>query len=267
MESVGVDSADESGSSSQNGVGRRGLLFSGARVVAAVGLLGVAGSGVAPVAAAAQPVRYPTTGLRIPDTELARQAMEFVREVSTPTLFGHVMRSYQFGVLMLERTGQRYDRELLFVGAALHDLGLVERFVSTAERFELDGADVARRFLRERGMSTARADVVWDAIALHTNFTIAARKRPEIAAVAAGAGVDVSGQGLDQLDRDDVAEVLETYPRLGFKREAIANIIDQCRRKPMAYLLHPFAEVGRKYIPGFPVPTIEQAVLAAPFPE
>ncbi|MGM1064422.1 HD domain-containing protein [Saccharothrix sp. Mg75] len=205
------------------------------------------------------------TGLRLPDTLLALQAMRFARDESSETLFNHVMRSYHFGALLLDRAGVRYDRELLFIGSVLHDIGLVERFTSPAERFELDGADAARRFLRERGMPDDRAEVVWDAIALHTNHSIAARKRPEIAAVAAGAGVDVGGSGLESLDPDDVAEVLAAHPRTGFKRDTVDTILDHCRRKPAAYFMHPFAEVGRRHLPGFAVPTVEDVVLAAPF--
>lgn len=202
-----------------------------------------------------------------PDTALAREALRWVRAVSPEVLFNHVMRSYRFAVLLLEREGTSYDQELLFIGCALHDLGLVERFTSATERFELDGADAALRFLRERGMSRDRLDVVWDAIALHTNPAIAARKRPEIAAVAAGAGVDVAGRGLEALDPADVAEVLAAYPRAGFKLTSTSTMVEHCRRKPFAYFAHPFAEVGRRHIPDFAVPTVEDATLAAPFAE
>jgi hypothetical protein len=33
------------------------------------------------------------------------------------------------------------DHELLYVGAMCHDLGLTEKYRSTDQRFELDGAD------------------------------------------------------------------------------------------------------------------------------
>ncbi|MFC6094205.1 HD domain-containing protein [Saccharothrix lopnurensis] len=220
-----------------------------------------------PTAAATPSLPHPVAGLRPPDTALARQAMRFARDESSEILFNHVMRSYHFGALLLDRAGARYDRELLFIGSVLHDLGLVERFTSPTERFELDGADAARRFLRQRGVANDRVEVVWDAIALHTNATIAARKRPEIAAVAAGAGVDVGGRGLEDLDPADVAEVLAAYPRTGFKRDAVDTVLDHCRRKPTAYFTHPFAEVGRRHIPDFAVPTVEDVVLAAPFPD
>ncbi|MDQ2585226.1 HD domain-containing protein [Saccharothrix yanglingensis] len=268
MDDTSAEDGVEIRSDTGGHIGRRALLESGARLAVGAGVLGTAAATQGGTAAAAAPsARRPATGLRLPDTALARQAMRFARDESSEVLFNHVMRSYHFGVLLLERAGARYDRELLFIGSVLHDLGLVERFTTPTERFELDGADAARRFLRERGMAADRVDVVWDAIALHTNATIAARKRPEIAAVAAGAGVDVGGRGLEALDPDDVAAVVAAHPRTGFKRDTVDTMVDQCRRKPMAYFTHPFAEVGRRHIPGFAVPTVEDVVLAAPFPD
>jgi len=37
------------------------------------------------------------------------------------------------------------------------------------ERFEVDGANAARAFLKERGIATLQLQLVWDAIALHNN--------------------------------------------------------------------------------------------------
>ncbi len=247
-------------------VGRRELLGRGAKVAVGVGVLGI-GVSSAQVAVAAPEAGDALTRSGIPDGPVAREAMRLAREASSETLFNHVMRTYLYGVLLFERPGVRFDREMLFVACMLHDLGLVERYRSPAERFELDGADAAARFLRERRVSAERVDLVWDAIALHTNVSIAVRKRPEIAAVAAGAVLDVAGQGLDRVDPGAVAEVLAAYPRLGFKEDAVRTMVELCRTKPMAQFAHPFVEVGRRHIPGFAVPTIEDAVNAAPFAE
>jgi hypothetical protein len=204
-------------------------------------------------------------GIRVPDTRLARDTAAFVREASSPALFRHVLRTYLFGALLLDRRGVRYDRELAFVAAALHDLGLVEAYRTPTERFEVDGADAARRFLRGRRVPADRVAVVWDAIALHTNAGIAARKSPEIALVSLGSGLDFTGNGLDEIEPDALAEVLTAFPRDGFTQEALDTILSLCRTKPLSVLMHPFAEVGRRHLPGFPVPTLEDLLLAAPF--
>lgn len=204
-------------------------------------------------------------GIRIPGSRLARDAVEFAREASSETLFHHVMRSYLFGCALFDRRGVSYDRELAFVAAVLHDLGLVEAYRTPAERFEVDGADAARRFLVERRVPAERVDVVWDAIALHTDTGIATRKRPEIAMVSLGSGLDFSGNDLQQIPSGTREEILAAFPRKGFKQDALSTILSLCRTKPLSTLMHPFAEVGRRHIPDFPVPTVEDLLLGAPF--
>jgi hypothetical protein len=178
------------------------------------------------------------------------------------------MRSYVFGGLYFRNAGETYDAELAFVGTVLHDLGLLEPFMSPAERFELDGADAAMRLLNDWAVAPPeRAEIVWDAIALHMQVSIASRKRPEIALVSIGAVMDASGLNLDALSPDDVAAVLEAFPRIGFKQNAVETMTRLCEQKPIGQLLHPFADVGRRHIVGFSLPTIEDLMLAAPFAE
>ncbi|MEU4896600.1 HD domain-containing protein [Streptomyces sp. NPDC044780] len=248
-------------------VTRRTMLQRGAGVAAASAF--AAAVSHPPAAAAPRPRAdaLPTAvaGVRIPDSGLAREAAAFARGASTETLFNHVMRTYLFGCLTFDQQGVRYDRELVFVASVLHDLGLVQAYRTPNERFEVDGADAAQRFLREQRMSADRVAVVWDAIALHTTAGIAARKRPEIAMIAVGSGMDFSGNGLQKLPSDTLDEVLTAFPRKGFKQEAIDTIVSLCRTKPMGELMHPFAEVGRRHIADFSVPTVEDLLLAAPF--
>src|SRR5277367_5066925 len=106
-------------------------------------------------------------GIKVPDTVLVRDAIDLSRSASEPFLFNHVMRSWLFGILLSEGAERAPDAELLAVATILHDLGLTDRY--TAEnRFEVDGANAARSFLKGRGISTQQMQVVWDAIALHT---------------------------------------------------------------------------------------------------
>lgn len=206
-------------------------------------------------------------GVRIPDSEVARQAVTFTQSACSETLFNHVMRTYVFGSLLFDRRGVHYDRELVFLAAVLHDLGLVEAFQTPTGRFEVDGADAARRFLRQQRVPAERVELVWDAIALHTSVGIATRKRPEIALISVGSGLDFTGNGLQRIPPDSLDEVLAAFPRLGFKQDALDTILSLCRTKPMGELMHPFAEVGRRHIPDFSVPTLEDLLLAAPFRE
>ncbi|MGH9537569.1 MAG: HD domain-containing protein, partial [Terriglobales bacterium] len=133
-------------------------------------------------------------GIEISVTPLVRDAVELARSLSEPYLFNHVMRSWLFGILLSEGAERAPDPELLAVSAVLHDLGLTDRY--TAEnRFEVDGANAARAFLKNRGISTQQMQVVWDAIALHTTPSIAPHKEPEVAMTHLGITIDVIGIG------------------------------------------------------------------------
>ncbi|MEM5431081.1 HD domain-containing protein [Cupriavidus oxalaticus] len=189
-----------------------------------------------------------------PDTAICVAAMEFAREHSPQVLFNHVMRTYAFGRQAGLQRDAEYDEEMLFIGAMLHDLGLVEAFIRN-DRFEIDGADVAAEFLSKHGYSDKKIAVIWDAIALHTTPGIPQRKQPEIALLQLGAGIDVGSVPKTLLAPDAVEIILSEYPRLGFKKAMLAAMAEVVRRKPMTGVVNLMADVGRErahlHIPNF----------------
>ena len=134
-------------------------------------------------------------GIRVPDSALAREVTEFIRDVEDDLLFNHSRRVFFFGALQGLRRGLQPDLELLYVGAMFHDLGLTERYRTSTIRFEVDGADAARDFLTRHGVDNADADKVWLGIALHTTPGVPEFMAPEIALIQAGVEVDVVGVG------------------------------------------------------------------------
>ena len=152
-------------------------------------------------------------GIKVADTSLVRDAIDLSRSSLEPYLFNHVMRSWLFGILLSEGTEVAPDPELSAVSAVLHDLGLTDRY-KAEDRFEVDGANAARAFLKDRGISTQQTQVVWDAIALHTTPSIALHKEPEVAITHSGIAVDVIGVGLDRIPQDKQRAVLTEFPRL-----------------------------------------------------
>src|SRR6202165_2461763 len=100
-------------------------------------------------------------GINIPDSKLAREVTELVRDTESPLLFHHSSRVYYFGALAGKHRGLRFDPELLYAGAMFHDMGLTHKHSSANERFEVDGANAARDFLRGHGISEAAIDTVW----------------------------------------------------------------------------------------------------------
>src|SRR6201981_2340544 len=95
-----------------------------------------------------QMTRTTIEGINIPDSKLAREVTELVRDTESPLLFHHSSRVYYFGALAGKHRGLKFDPELLYVGAMFHDMGLTHQHSSTNERFEVDGANAARDFLR-----------------------------------------------------------------------------------------------------------------------
>lgn len=177
------------------------------------------------------------------------------------------MRTYLFAALSFAKSGTTFDEELVFIASLLHDLGLVDAYMTDNERFEVDGADAAVSFLRQWGVPEAQLETIWDAIALHTSIGIVSRKRPDIAAVSLGSGMDMGGIGLQELEQVKIDEVLRQLPRLGFKKEAVQTVLRICERKPFSTVMTAFAEVGRRHNPLFLVPTLEDILLLAPFAE
>src|SRR5207245_8474276 len=155
----------------------------------------------------------------VPDTQLTREATGLLREFSTPLLFNHSHRVFFWANELGRQTGERFDVELLFVCAAFHDLGLLKKFSSTADRFEVDSANAARQFLEHHGIPNARIQTAWDAISLHTTPGIAAYKPLEVELLYNGVGLDVLGFGYDGFPEDLRTKIVGHFPRLNFEQD------------------------------------------------
>jgi len=172
-------------------------------------------------------------GVTIPDSKLAREVTELVRDTATPLLFHHSSRVYYFGALAGKRHGMRFDPELLYAGAMFHDMGLTARHSSANERFEVDGANAARDFLRSHGIRQEDIDVVWTAIALHTTPGIPQHMHPVIALVTAGVEMDVLGLTYDDYGATEREAVVRAHPRTErFKEDIIQAFYDGIKHKP-----------------------------------
>jgi HD domain len=202
----------------------------------------------------------------IPDSEICKKATQLTTEVSPSFLRNHCLRTFLFGDLLGKRDGLKCDRELLYLGAVMHDLGLTERF-GGEQRFEVDGADAARAFVLKHGLSDEKAEIVWDAIALHTSLGIASHKQPEIALVHLGASADVMGMRIADISPELVEQVLETYPRLGFNASMTELLVSQVKQKPQVAAFSWLAEVGRGCIHGFTSPNWQVVLDGSPFAE
>jgi HD domain len=168
----------------------------------------------------------------VPDTPLVRDITAFIREVEDDLLFDHSRRVFLFGALQGRRRGLQPDLELLYAGAMFHDIGLTEGYRGSMLRFEVDGANAARDFLREHGVDEASIRRVWLGIALHTTPGVPEFLDPEIALVTAGVETDVLGIGRDDLPPDALQAVTAAHPRPDFKRRILRAFNDGMKHRP-----------------------------------
>jgi HD domain len=203
-------------------------------------------------------------GIRIPDSKLAHEATELLREYGTPLLFAHSLRVYLFGAIRGRHRGLTVDHELLYFGAVFHDLGLTAKYRSQDHRFEIDSANAAGEFLRSNGIDDASVGVVWDAIALHTTPEIPWHKRPEIALVTGGVEADVLGDGLGEIPAGDREAVIAAFPRVNFKSGIVQAFSDGFAHKPMTAFGTMNTDVLERTLPGYRKPNFCELIAANP---
>jgi hypothetical protein len=121
---------------------------------------------------------------------------------------------------------------LLYAGAMFHDIGLTERYGTSMQRFEVDGANAARDFLLQRGVDDAAARRVWLSIALHTTPGVPEFLEPEIALVTAGVETDVLGIGRNDLSAEAIQAVTAAHPRPDFKNRILRAFTDGMKHRP-----------------------------------
>src|SRR6476620_12474955 len=116
-------------------------------------------------------------GVSVPDHPLITAVIEHAQRLSEPYLFNHAMRSWLFAEAIGRIKKIDYDRELVAIGTILHDIGLTAS-VSGPNRFEVNGADAALSFIKGKGISDRRAQLIWDLVALNSTPSLAIHKEP-----------------------------------------------------------------------------------------
>jgi hypothetical protein len=174
-----------------------------------------------------------TSGVIVPDSKLAREATELVRDTEPSLLFNHSTRVYYFGSLAGKKRGLKFDPELLYIAAMFHDMGLTREYSSKSDRFEVDGANAAKTFLRQHNISQPEIDTVWTAIALHTTPGVPQYMQPVVALLTNGVEMDVLGIAYSEFSNADREAIVAAYPRTEhFKEDIIQAFYDGIKHKP-----------------------------------
>jgi len=152
-------------------------------------------------------------GIQIPDSRLAKEATDLVRDTESDQLFNHSRRVFRWGALNGARRNLSYDAELLYIGAMFHDMGLTLAYRSKTDRFEVDSANAARDFLKRHGINEYDIEQVWLAIALHTTPGVPEHLKPVVSLVTTGVEMDVLGMRHHDFDDAQRASVVSAHPR------------------------------------------------------
>lgn len=173
------------------------------------------------------------TGINIPDSRLAREAAELVRDTAGNFLFEHSTRVYLWGALAGKARNLRFDAELFYVAALFHDMGLTTGYRDSQHRFEVDGANAARAYLRGHRIGEDDIERVWLAIALHTTPGISQHLHPVVALTAEGVMMDLVGVGAEKFTTTERDAIEAAYPHLpGFAEDLLQSLYDGLKHRP-----------------------------------
>ena len=207
-----------------------------------------------------------TAGVSVPDSPLISEAIDRAQRLYEPYLFNHAVRSWLFAETIGRVRGMEYDREVVAIGTLLHDIGLTAG-VSGPNRFEVNGADATRSFIKDKGLSDRREQLIWDLVALNSTPSLALHKEPEVAVGTMGIGLDYGGFGAELVPPATMTAILESFPRLRMK----TRFADACCRlvtaKPETSFDNFLRDFGERFVPGYTTVSTVDLLMHAPFEE
>jgi hypothetical protein len=186
-----------------------------------------------------------------PDTRAARDAQQYLQEISSGPMINHSLRTYYFSGIIYELSGltQSIDKEALYVAAVLHDVGLFQRSPPANEHcFSVGSAREARHIATDAGWNEARQDHIAAAITTDINpFVSLDEFGPEAHFMSVGGLVEVLAQEW-KAHRENVTERLKCFPRAGFAAETVRCVRNETKLNPgsrFAYLNPMFTTMVR----------------------
>jgi hypothetical protein len=202
----------------------------------------------------------------LPQTPVIGRAFDYARERLEPFLLNHVARSWVFSVKLAARRGETHDAEVVAVSTLLHDLGLTAH-APGPHRFEVNGAEAARAFVRDLGFDDRRAQLVWDSIALHATPSIGFLKEPEVAICGRGVTLDFGGPDYAAFTAAEIATIVSALPRLDMKQRFLGCMRHEAETRPEATYDNLVRDFGQRYVPGYTPPSWVDQLLGGPYDE
>ena len=198
----------------------------------------------------------PEFRVEVPPSSSIASALAFAQQHLTQGVFNHVARTAYWALILAAKVppfaDSTLDKESLVLICILHDMGLSFETpqelegLTTDKRFEIDGANIARDFIRshvDRDLwDDAKIERLWFAIALHTTPSIGRHAAPEIALAGMAVEADFAGPFWSPspgrateawITVDEYRAVTALFPRVDFNRNGVKKLMcGLCQRKP-----------------------------------
>jgi hypothetical protein len=169
-------------------------------------------------------------GIPVPRDDISVATWTWAHRSLPGYLLTHSVRAYCWGAAIAAGEGWTFDRQLLWTASLMHDFGLT-RIPRNSTCFEVEGGEIARRFLMRRGMAVDRADVVARAIVLHMQPTVVLADGVEAVLLDRATSLDVRGYAYELVDAVRPA-VMADFPRRTFDRHFLAAITHEVAVRP-----------------------------------
>jgi HD superfamily phosphodiesterase len=153
-------------------------------------------------------------GIAVPDDEVSIATWQWAQRALPGYLLAHSVRSYCWGATLAAAEGWTFDRRILWTAALIHDVGLT-RIPRNTMCFEIEGAEIARRFLVRHGLPADDAERAAVAIILHMQPSVTLADGVESVLLDRATGIDVRGDGYAAIGATR-AEVVRAFPRGSF---------------------------------------------------
>jgi len=161
-------------------------------------------------------------GIDVPQDAVSSATWRWANRALPAYLLTHSVRAYCWGAAIAAGEGWSFDRQILWAASLFHDLGLT-RVPRNTMCFEVEGAEIARRFLERHGLAPTDAERAAIAIILHMQASVTFADGVEAVLLDRATSLDVRGEGFALVD-GVLAEVVRVYPRGSFDRHFLTAI-------------------------------------------
>ncbi len=169
-------------------------------------------------------------GMAVPQDGVSAATWDWANRTLPAYLLAHSVRAYCWGAAIAATEGWTFDRPVLWSASLMHDVGLT-RIPRNTTCFEVQGAEIARRFLQRSGMQPVAAGRVAIAIVDHMRPGVTLDDGVELLLLDRATGLDVRGDGYEAVD-DVRAGVMRAFPRGPFDRHFLAAMEREVATRP-----------------------------------